>query len=313
VIVDAPESEAAVQARVALARIHLRNGDAARAAALAQEAVDRSAEVPRSVSELREGAMRAFLRGMGGGTWSARPPRTIPGAYRTASSLSLCPDGDLVVADERAGTVTRLDASGARKGAWTLPGVYAVTVDPYGRIFAADQERIVRLDESGVTAVGEQGKLAPVRSVAVDPEGRIFVLDRRGTRVGRLDPGATTLAPVFEVEGLELSGLAWDGARLVAADAKSAKLVEVLRTGGTRPIPGTLPKRVAAFATSPAGEIAILDDKTGDVLLLGPQGDARDKISARQLGIERPTAIALALDGSLRIVDEAKGSLTVVP
>jgi hypothetical protein len=314
VLVDAPASETASRARVALARILLRRGDASRAASLAQEALDAEAPAPKSAAApLREGAVRALLRSLGpGGTWASRPPRTVPGVYRTVVGIALCPGGDLVVADDRAGTVTRLDASGGRVAAWTLPAVVAVTVDPYGRIFAADEQRVFRLEEGVATPVGDQGKLGPVRSLAVDPEGRIFALDRRGTRILRLDAGATAFVQVSETRDYELTGLAWDGARLVALDAGSGTLVEVERSGGFRAIPATLPKRATALAVSPAGDVALVDPKTGDIVLHGPQGEPRERLAARPLGIEKPLFLALALDGSLRVVDGEKGSLTVI-
>src|SRR6185503_14102702 len=193
-------------------------------------------------------AVRALLRAAGsGGTWASRPPRALPGAYRSASCVALAPDGSLVIADDRAGTVTRLDAAGGRAASWTLPGVAAVTVDPYGRIFAADEQRVFRLEDAGATPVADQAKLGPVRALAADPEGRLWALDRRGTRILRLDPGAPALVQVSETRDYELTGLAWDGARLVALDPGNGVLVEIDRAGTFRALPATLPRRPAAL------------------------------------------------------------------
>ncbi len=183
-----------------------------------------------------------------------------------------------------------------------------------GRRFAAAGESLYRLMPSGPVGVAQLGGLAPVSAMAADGWGRLYLLGRHGDKVGALDPGApspTGLAGAGRVP--RLTGLAWDGARIVSLDAKSRGLVEVLADGSARPLAPLPCERPEMLAADPAGEVAVLDSKTEEVVLVGPDGEVRDRLSFRAAGLPRADMIVLGVDGSLDLLSEGSGTTARFP
>jgi hypothetical protein len=312
ILIDAPESAAAGRARVGLSRVLMREGSFERAAALLQEVADDGSDLLDAMA-LRETAVRGVLRSIGtSGSWGARPPRSVGVDVRASAGIAVSPRG-VLVADGRAESITELDAEGKTTGRWSLADVRAITAGPLGRVFAADGGQVFRLGDRGFVPVAEQGKLAPVAALAADAAGRLWLLDDGGESIGRLDPGATSPTLVVENRDVDLTALVWDGRRLLAADARSGRILEVAPAGKLTPVGTATFKKPLLLSADSIGQVAVLDSKTDEVVLLGPKGEVRDRISTRASGIPRPSAVALGLDGSLRIVDEDSATLKVTP
>jgi len=67
------------------------------------------------------------------------------------------------------------------------------------------------------------------------------------------------------------------------------------------------------LAADAAGQIAVLDAKAMQVVLLGPGGDVRARLAMSPAGVGRPAALALGPDGSLDVLDEATATLVRIP
>jgi hypothetical protein len=111
--------------------------------------------------------------------------------------------------------------------------------------------------------------------MASDGWGRLWVLDKKGDKLGVLEPGASSPSALAGTSrSVRLTGLAWDGVRLLSLDSKSKWIVEVLADGNVRPSASVPCERPKTLAADPAGEVAVLDDKTDEVLLFGPDGES---------------------------------------
>jgi len=310
--IDAPDSPAAIRSRVALGRLQLRRGAYGRAAALFQEAVEQETPAELRALPLRELAMRALLREVANDSWSQAPPKTIATGLRGALGPVRFPDGGILIADRRSGAVRRLDSAGRPSAQWTMKDVGALAIDPFGRAFLAAGERLYRLDGDGPQPVAELGKFAPVSAVAADSTGRLWVVDRKGDRIGRIDPGSVGPEIVRESRGAGIAAMVWDGRRLVVVEERLGRLLEIRADGTERPIGSYGLKRPIGLAADPAGQLAVLESKADDVLLLGPDGEVRDRLPTSP-GFDRAGGIALGMDGSLDILDEASGNLVRLP
>jgi hypothetical protein len=311
--IDAPTSLSGARARIGLARLLMRDGKPGRAAALLEEAARLGAG--RDVSALGDLAVREALRRAGtGGRWSGGIATTPPG-LKSVTAVARLRSGGLLLADRREGVVLEVREDGTPAGRWSLEGVQALVEDPMGRRFLAAGESLYRLGPTGPTVVAQLGAVAPVSAMAADGWGRLYVLGRRGDRMGVLDPGALALTMLGgDGRGVRLTGLAWDGARIVSLDAKSRSLVEVLADGNLRAVGAVPCEKPEALAADPSGEVAVLDAKAGEVILLGPDGqEVRDRLAFRTPVLPRADGIALGVDGSLDLLSEGSGTGTRFP
>lgn len=314
-VVDEPGSEAGLRAEVGLGRVLLRLGEPGRAAAFLQEAAARGAASVLGAEDLRELAVRTMLRSVSAAArWSARPPRTTATGVRGASAIARAPGLGTLVADRRAGAVLLFDTDGKPAGRWPLEEVQALAVDPLGRIYAAADEKIYRLAAGGrVASLAPQGDLAPVSALAVDAAGRIWLVDRRGERIGRVEPGSAVPAIVRERRGAGFSAIAWDGARLLAAEEKTGRVVEVRDDGTERPVVASGAASAAALAVDPAGAIAVVDARSDTVVLFGPRGDVRDRFGYGAAGVGRIAGAAFGRAGDLELLEGSTGSVLRLP
>lgn len=314
IVLDAPGSAAAGRASLRLGLLDLREGRPGTAARWLQRAAASESAQSLFPGALRRAAVRDLDRAAASRGWGAVPARTLLTDARTVSALARTPDGSLLVADRKGGTVRRLDPEGRESGRWTLEEPSALTVDPYGRAFVAAGERVFVLDGSRARAIATLGRFAPASALAADPSGRLYVLDRRGDRIGIVSPGSDAAAPLREERGTRLAGLVWDGRRLVAADARAGRLLEIGPGGAEIPLALSAPfAAAAALAVDPAGRFAVSDSKSGEVLLLDAWGKPLDRIPPRSLGFESPAALAVGPDGSLDLWDEGGGAVWRVP
>jgi DNA-binding beta-propeller fold protein YncE len=145
-----------------------------------------------------------------------------------------------------------------------------------------DRERLLEYDFRGVL-LGERGGLgaAPgaiegIAALAAGPGGMRVVLER-GRRPRRREPGSTPAA-TSRVQWWDATG-------------------QVLRTATlpwARPDDGDL-----AVAVSPAGETAVANAASGEVVVFGTDGSERLRIA----GCARPVALAFAGDGDLWVAE----------
>jgi len=305
IVLDANDDPAAVRSAVGLGRLSLRGGVFTVSAAWLQEAVEREAPAETHAVDLRELAVRGVLRGLGEGNgWSPSLAERFAVDVRSPAGFARLPDGGWLIADRKGEGVVRFDSAGRPTRQWPLQDVQAVTVDLFGRSFAAAGEKIYRLHPSEATSVARQGGMAPVSSIAVDAVGGLWMADRRGGRVARLDPAGAEPEVIWEGNQAKLSHLAWDGRRIVAVDLKDGGLVAITPAGIESLGDVTFAKPVG-LAADAAGQIAVLDAKAMQVVLLGPGGEVRARLAMSTAGVGRPAALALGPDGSLDVLDEA--------
>ncbi len=307
-LVDAPDSEPASRARVAAARVALRRGDAGRAAALTQRAIDDHVAPLLGAEALRELSLRNLVPTA---PRAAAVERT-PSGVRSLAGFAGVPAGALV-GDARTSLVLKLGASGV-VSRWNVAELQAVTVDPLGRIYAAAGDRVYRLAPDGLARpIAHQGDFAPVTALAADAAGRLWVLDRKRERIGRIDPAASAPAWVWTHPGGRLVGLAWDGSRVVAVDAREKLLLAARIDGPLEPAGLGSVQKPVAFAVDRAGTVAVLDERDDALHLLTPEGDERGRIDCKAFGITKPQAVAFEPDGAIGVFDGSDGSWVRLP
>lgn len=313
IVLDANDDPAAVRSAVGLGRLNLRGGMFAESAVWLQEAVEREAPAETHAMDLRELAVRGVLRGLGKGSgWPPSRAERVAFDVRSAGGVARLPDGGWLVADRKGAGVIRLDPTGRPTRQWPLQDVQAVTVDLFGRSFAAAGEKIYQLHPSEATSIARQGGMAPVSSIAVDAVGGVWMADRRGSKVARLDPAGTEPEVIWESKQAKLGHLAWDGRRIVAVDLKNGGLVAITAAGAAS-IGDSIYAKPVGLAADAAGQIAVLDAKEMQVVLVGPGGDVRARLAMSTLGVGRPAALALGADGSLDVFDETAGTIVRIP
>lgn len=310
IVVDEVGRAVAAPSRVGLARLLVRSGEPGEAARWVEEALGGGDELPDRVgaSELRELAVRRLLERASGGV--VRPdsrPHAMVLELPAVSGIAPTRGGGLVLADRKGERVIELDGSATPLGGWPLAGVEALAADAAGRIYAAADARVYRLDPGGVLSpLAELGDWAPVSGLAAG-RGRLWVLDRRGRRIGRIDPGRSAPEPYWDsgAEARRLVAIAWDGLRLVGLDARTPALLAIDAAGVERPLAATTLLRPTALAADASGRLAVLDTRAGVVRFLDPDGALRFDWEFGRDGIGRPTDVAFAPDGSLHLYDES--------
>ncbi len=308
VVVDGPGSEAAVRARVGLARIDLRRAEFGRAASWLEEAVESRAARETRAEPLRELAVRALLATPGLGARPGEGSSRVLTGLRSITDVAPLPEGGVLLASRRDQRVVQLDGLGHVVDEWTFEGLSALTVDPQGRAFVAALEDIFRLSpRAGRHRVASAGDYAPVAALAADESGGLWLLDRRGQRIGRVEPGSDVPSPYWEDRAFRLLDLAWDGARLLALDDRSGSVVAFGGDRSPRTVAALKLARAAAIAADLSGRVAIVDAKAGSIVLLRRDGSEAETFFTEFLGVERPAAIGLGLDGALHLVDEKDG------
>jgi hypothetical protein len=310
-MVDSPLEPAAIRAAVGLARLKMREGHNGRAARLLEHAMNNEAAPEVHAEPLRELAVRLVLAGVAGGTgWGPKRVVTPSTGVRAPAGMAATEHG-LLLADTRNGTVVELSTVGSVRQRWTLPDVQKVAVDPLGRIYAATTDQIYMLQNDGKRAlVALLGEWGPPTALAVEATGRLWLLDRKGERVGRIEPG--TRSPAATWEGSKLATLVWDGTRLLGIDPKLKDLV-VIGESGSKPLGTQSLQKPVAVAVDAAGRLAILDAKDSSIQLLSSGGTPLGRIACKPAGIIKPVALAFGLDGGLNIFDDSTGGWVKLP
>jgi sugar lactone lactonase YvrE len=200
--------------------------------------------------------------------------------------------------------VTRFDPSGRPVGVWSLEDPVALSSDVNAGLWAAAGDEIYRLlPQEPPRRIASQGDFATITAMAVDGEGGVWVVDRRGERVGRIDPGTATPRAVFETDGRRIKSMVWDGRRLLAIDSRGRDLVAYTPDGVSSSLGVAGLLRPSAVAVDAAGRAAILDTKNEQVIFT--EGGA--PLDYRGAGLQKPTALAFGWDGVLHLYDDASG------
>jgi len=305
-LVDSPGGEAAARAELALGRSLLRVDRPGEAAARLQRAAD-NALTARHATPLREFAVRSRIAGR-------RPPvdsesRVLATSVRQAAGIAATADGGLILGDRRGGQVLQLSPEGTEVGRWTVERLAAATLDPHGRAYAASDSGIYRLNAGQAPkAVAGLGDFTPVSALAVDGLGRFWLLDKRGETVARLEAGSDGPVESWQEGDFKLSDLIWNAGSLVAIDSRSKSLIAFTPEFTRESQPGPAFLKPIAVAADPSGRLAVLDSKAGSIVFLDRNGSPAGAFDCEQAGIDRPTDIDFADDGSFHIFDAARSA-----
>jgi streptogramin lyase len=237
---------------------------------------------------------------------------TIP-TTRGAGLLASPADGRIVVFDRKTQALQTFDANGTAGVSTPLGDVTAIATDVYGRVFAATKDKLVRWDPGGPLTLVTLAAYGSPSALAVDAAGAIWIADRKGDRIGRWTFGGDEPATVRESKGAGVTALAVSGARVVAAEEKSGRIVAVDASGSEAAISTAAFRRPVSLTVDAAGRIAVLDLKAGTVTRLTPQGKVSETLSLEAAGVSKPLALAAAPDGAVRILDGATGAVVVAP
>ncbi len=313
-VVERPESGAASRAAGSIGRILLREGDAAAAAWWLQRAVERGGNSGSGAADLREAAVRRFLARAGAGKLlDPATTRVFPTGARAPSALVRA--GRFVyVADRKDGVVLRLAKDGDSPQRWSVPNPQALAADAFGRVFAAAESGILKLRADGTTSrVASIEPWPAVGGMAVDVAGRFWVTDRRGSRVGIIEPGSQSPRIVRDRPGERVSALAGDDDGVLVVEQRSGR-IERLRADGTEStVAQTVPRAAVDLAAGPGGQIVVLLDSGSRVVLLDAGGFPLEQIETRLLGLDRAAALSVGADGSLDLLDQDTKRVVCVP
>jgi hypothetical protein len=209
--------------------------------------------------------------------------------------------------------VVSFASDGGPRDRWTVEDPIAIAVDPYDRAWILADNEIVRLASGGAIAESRRGEFGSFTAIAVDAAGRIALLDRRGSRIALIPPGAAGATDWWSDRDVRLLGLVRDGSSLISVDERTARLIEIKPDRSTRVIANEVVRRPAGITSDPAGQIAVLDSRDDTVVLVAPNGRVRDRVSTASVGVSRPVAIVLGPDGALDVLDAASGRVVRIP
>jgi len=313
-VIDAPGSEAAARAMLGISRLMLGRGRFGEAADLLQQAIDGEAPVDTGAAAMRELAVRSLLGripGAGGGVAAGSTGTSV----RSPACVAATPDGGLLLGDQKNDEVRLLDLGGGIRLRWSLEDIQAVAVSSTGRAFAAAGDSIYRLDVNNKPLrIASQGELGPASALAVDGVGRLWLLDRRGERIGRLEPGGPAPIVVAAADsGGRLAALAWDGRRIISVDPRARVLVEIGPEGARRVLAASGMQKPIDVAVNAAGGIAVLDSRADTILFFDAQGSRLGSLPWSAAGISKAVAVLFAPDGALLLVDGSDAVYVRVP
>jgi tetratricopeptide (TPR) repeat protein len=315
-LVDAPGARATARAAVGRSRILLRDGQYGPAARLIEEALQSGVGDDTYALPLKELAVRSALGESEGAALAPSEPMPVgpTTGIRQLAGFATTGAGGLLLGDRKQGWVKLLGRQGGEQSRWELPSPLVVAVNPAGRFLAAAADQIYRLDVAGpALSIGAQAEFAPVTSMVADGRGALWLLDRKGERLGVLEPGTGVPRLVAEFKGSKLTALAWDGRRLIAIDFGMKAILTIQTDGTSQPLIAQVLQKPIAVATDPTGRVAVLDSKVAAVLVFSATGSPVDRFDYVAAGIVRPVAISFGLDGALHLFDESTTAWVKLP
>jgi len=315
IVVERPESDAAPRARAGFGRTLLARERFGDAAGWFQEAIEGGAPPGVRAEAHRELALREVLRArVPARRWIAvASPLAAIATTRGAFLLATAADGRLIVFDRKSGTLQAFDAAGVGAPPVPIDDVSAIATDPYGRVFAATKDTLLRWDATGPSIVSTLGSFGSPSAIAVDASGSVWIADRKGDRIVRWDPGTPAPVVVRESKGAGVAALVVAGGRVIAAEEKTGRIVALAGPGSEAAFAAATFRRPVALAVDGAGRVSVLDEKAGTVTRLTPSGAVSDTLALGVSGVSRPLALAAAPDGAVRILDGSTGAVAVAP
>jgi len=315
VVLEHPESDVAPRALAGFGRSLLAAGHFGDAAAWFQQALEAGVPASTRASGARALALSEVLRErVPARRWTAvaSPLPTIP-TTKGASLLAVAGDGRLLVFDRKNDTLQAFDGNGVGAAPWGLSGVTAMTTDPFGRVFAAAKERLVRIDPSGLVNVATLGAFASPAAIAVDAAGTVWLADRKGDRIARWTVGTPAPAVVREGKGAGVTALViWRG-RVIAAEERTGRLFALAASGAESPFSAVAFRRPIALSVDAAGRISVLDEKADTITRLSATGDPSDTLALSEAGVSHAAALAAAASGVVYVLDAGSGAAAVAP
>jgi DNA-binding beta-propeller fold protein YncE len=315
IVVEQPGSDVVPRASAGFGRTLLAKGAFGVAAGWLQEAIEAGAPPGVRAEPQRDLALREVLRERAPGRrWAAaNAPFPVIPTTRGASLLTTAADGRLVVFDRKNDALQVFAETGIGAPAVPVPEVTALATDPYGRVFMATKDNLLRWDAIGPTVVLTLGSFGAAAAIAVDASGAVWIADRKGDRVARWIPGTPAAVLVRESKGAGVAALAFAGGRVIAVEEKSGRIVVLADRGGEAFFGTVTFRRPVALAVDASGRVSVLDEKSETVTRFTPSGEVSDTLSLRMIGVSRPLAIAAAPDGAIRILDGSTGAVAVAP
>jgi tetratricopeptide (TPR) repeat protein len=203
ILVERPESDVAARAGAGFGRTMLAAGRFSEAASWFQEAIEGGAPPAVRADAHRELALVEVLRARVPTRRWAAVAAALPVIATTkgASLLAYAADGRFIVFDRKNDALQTFDAKGVGAPPVPLPEVAALAADPYGRVFAATKEQLVRCDAAGITVVMSLGSFGAPSAIAVDASGSVWIADRKGDRIARWAMGMPSPVVVRESKG----------------------------------------------------------------------------------------------------------------
>jgi RHS repeat-associated protein len=263
-----------------------------------------------------------------GGVRALAPVDVVLDRLDAPSGLAVDPDGNLFVADRKAGTVLRLTPTGARTSvARRLKQPFALAVDAEARVIVSEEGagRVLRLDPAGPRVLAS-GLRRP-RWLGVGDAGAIYVVVRPSEDEGGDDDGDAVVTIGVEggvstvIDGLRgVAGLVANGSELyVLARGSDGRLIVrryAIAADGTASAGATTPggeaklRRAGGLARDRLGAlwIAALDADVGGARVR----DAVVKLSADRAtvfahGLDEPSDLAFGPEGELYVADARAG------
>lgn len=315
IVVEQPDSDVARRARAGVARTLLADERFGDAAGWYQDAIDAGVAAAIGAPAQRELAIREVVRArVPAKRWtSVASPLPVLPTTRGATLLAIAGDGRLVVFDRKAGVVQLFDGGGNGVKLGDAAEVSAIATDPYGRVYAATKEQLIRWDGWGLASASSLGSFASPAAIAVDAAGAVWIADRKGDRIARWTEGAPAPAVVRELKGAGVTALVVSGAKVIAAEEKTGRLIALTQGGVESAFGSTTFRRPVALAIDAALRISVFDEKAGTVTRLSPAGEVRETLDLGAAGISRAVAIASGPDGAVRILDGSTGAVAVTP
>jgi len=314
IVVERPDSDVAPRAQAAFGRTLLAAGRFGEAADWCQRSLDRGGPSAAAATALRDLAVRELLRARSASRqWAAAsgPLPAVP-TSKGAALLAAGVRGRLIVFDRKADALQSFEAQGAGGPSVALPGVTAIATDPFGRVYAATKDALVRWDASGPTTLLTLGAFGAPSAIAVDASGSVWVVDRKGDRVGRWAVGSPAPSVVYESKGAGLAALVVAGSRAIAAEEKTGRLVAIPTNGPAAGFGGASFKRPGALALDAAGRVTVLDLKAETLTRLDPSGAPLDTLALDRAGVSNPLALASTADGRVLVL-QSGGAVAVSP
>jgi hypothetical protein len=314
IVVERPEIDVARRARAGLARTLLFTERFGEAAGWYQDAVETGVAPSLGAAAQRELALRELTRARDSGSrWTAvAAPLPVTPTTKGATLLATAGDGRVLVFDRKAGLVQIFDGGGGTKLGEAVDAS-AMATDPYGRVFVATKDQLIRWDLAGRANSVSLGSFTSPAAIAVDAAGEVWLADRKGERIARWIEGTPAPLVIRESKGAGITALVVSCGRAIAAEEKTGRLIAVGEDGAESAFGATTFRRPVALAVDAAGRVSVLDEKAGTVTRLSPAGEVRETLGLEAAGVPRAVALAASPDGSVRILDGATGSVAVVP